>query len=78
MTNFRIGGYLVIAFALLNLRYQTGHPHVLRNSLLIGVPGVFILALTFIDSGKEFLSTKGGKVTCFVLGALAVLFAIIN
>lgn len=78
MTNFRIGGYLVVALSLLNVRYQTGHPQVLRNSALIGIPGVFILALTFIGSGKEFLNTRGGKITALGLGILAVLFALIN
>jgi hypothetical protein len=51
---------------------------VIRNSALIGIPGVFILALTFIASGREFLVTRGGKITALGLGILAVLFALIN
>jgi len=78
MTNFRIGGYLIVALSLLNLRYQTGHPHVIRNILLIGIPGAFILTLTFVASGKEFLATRSGKITALVLGLLAIGFALIN
>ena len=44
MTNYRWGGYLLVAMGLLNLRYQTGEPGVLTHSLIILIPGAIILA----------------------------------
>jgi hypothetical protein len=42
INNYRMGGYLLLAIGLINLRYQTGQSEVLRSSLLIIVPGTLV------------------------------------
>jgi uncharacterized membrane protein len=78
MTNYRIGGYLLVAIGLLNLRYQTGEPGVVRNSLIILAPGALILILSFIPKTAEMLHTKTAQKISIVIGLAAILFAAIN
>ena len=58
MTNYRLGGYLLVAIGLLNLRYQTGEPGVVRNSIIILTPGVVVLILSFIPKLRQRLIPK--------------------
>jgi hypothetical protein len=78
MTNYRIGGYLLVAIGLLNLRYQTGEPGFVRNSLIIIAPGALILILSFIPRTAEMLNTKTAQKISIVVGLAAILFAAIN
>jgi uncharacterized membrane protein len=78
MTNYRLGGYLLVAIGLLNLRYQTGEPDVVRNSVIILTPGVVILILSFIPKTAAALNTKTAQKISIVIGLAAILFAAIN
>jgi uncharacterized membrane protein len=76
--NYRFAGYLLIAIGLLNWRYQTSDSNIALKSLIIIVLGAFTLALTFSTKGLNFLNSKAGTYLGFVIGVLAILFAIFN
>ena len=76
--NYRWGGYLLVALGLINLRYQTGHAHVLTHSLVIIIPGALLLAATWTKPLASFMAKKSTKTTVLVIGALLVAYAAIN
>jgi hypothetical protein len=78
MTNYRWGGYLLIAIGLLNLRYQTGEPGVLTHSLIILSPGVLVLIMTVIPATVKILNTKGAKMISIVVGVATIIYSGIN
>jgi hypothetical protein len=78
MTNYRWGGYLLIAIGLLNLRYQTGQPGVLTHSLIILSPGVLVLIMTVIPTTVKILNTKGAKMISIVIGIATIIYSGIN
>ena len=78
MTNYRLGGYLLVAIGLLNLRYQTGEPGVVRNSIIILTPGVVVLILSFIPKTATALNSKTVQKISIVIGLAAILFAALN
>jgi hypothetical protein len=78
MTNYRWGGYLLVAIGLLNLVYQTGEPGFVRNSLIIIAPGALILILSFIPKTAAALNTKTAQKISIVIGLAAIVFAAIN
>ena len=78
MTNYRWGGYLLIAIGLLNLRYQTGQPGVLTHSLIILTPGLLILILTVIPTTVKILNTKAAKMISIVVGIATIIYSGIN
>jgi uncharacterized membrane protein len=78
INNYRLGGYLLIAMGLINLRYQSGNSSVLENSLIIIVPGVLLLCSTWISSLSKILDLRATKMLTLVLGLVLVAFAIFN
>jgi hypothetical protein len=78
MTNYRWGGYLLIAIGLLNLRYQTGEPGVLTHSLIILSPGVLVLIMTVIPATVKILNTKGAKMISIIVGVATIIYSGIN
>jgi hypothetical protein len=78
MTNYRWGGYLLIAIGLLNLRYQTGQPGVLTHSLIILSPGVLVLIMTVIPTTVKILNTKGAKMISIAVGIATIIYSGIN
>ncbi len=78
MTNYRWGGYLLVAMGLLNLRYQTGEPGVVTKSLIILTPGVVILIMSFIPKTARLLDTKLAQRISLVVGIAAIIFAAVN
>lgn len=78
MTNYRWGGYLLVAMGLLNLRYQTGEAGVISNSLIILTPGVVILIMSFIPKTARLLETKLAQRISIVVGIAAIIFAAVN
>ncbi|MEI7798007.1 MAG: hypothetical protein WCI68_04520 [Actinomycetes bacterium] len=78
INNYRMGGYLLLAVGLINLRYQTGQSDVLKNSLLIVVPGAGLLAATWIPGIAKLLLGKVSQIVVAALGILLVVYAIIN
>ncbi len=78
INNYRMGGYLLLAVGLINLRYQTGQSEILKNSLLIILPGVLILIATWIPAVAKMLLPKSTQILVTTLGALLALYAIVN
>jgi uncharacterized membrane protein len=78
INNFRMGGYLLLAVGLINLRYQTGKSDVLNHSLILIIPGVILLGLTFISAGKKWLNTKAATSMVIACGGLLLIYSFIN
>ena len=78
MTNYRWGGYLLVAMGLLNLRYQTGQPGVVTHSLIILTPGAVILFMSFIPATAKILQRKNSKIISTIVGIAAIIYAAIN
>jgi hypothetical protein len=76
--NYRMGGYLLLALALINWQYQNNDPGVVTRSLLILIPGVLILLMTFIKPLDRFLASKAGMAIVSVIGALLVGLSFLN
>jgi hypothetical protein len=78
MTNYRIGGYLLVAIGLLNLRYQTGEPGVVTKSLIILAPGALVLILSFIPKTAAMLNSKTVQKISIAIGIATIIFAAVN
>lgn len=78
INNYRMGGYLLLAVGLINLRYQTGQSEILKNSLLIILPGVLLLIATWIPALAKMLLPKSIQILVTIFGTLLALFAIVN
>jgi uncharacterized membrane protein len=78
INNYRMGGYLLLAVGLINLRYQTGQSEILKNSLFIILPGVLILIATWIPAVAKMLLPKSTQILVTTLGTLLALYAIVN
>jgi hypothetical protein len=78
INNYRMGGYLLIAVGLINLRYQTGQSDVLSHSLAIIIPGSLLLASTWVTAARQFLYSRYGKMLTIVGGLALIGFAVIN
>ena len=73
-----MGGYLLLAVGLINLRYQTGKSSVLSHSLLLIVPGALLLASTFLPAGQNFLYKKAATAIVLTVGGLLVIYSFIT
>ena len=73
-----MGGYLLIALGLINLRYQTGHTAVLQHSLVIIIPGALILASTWLPASAKKLDSKAVQGVSLAIGLLLIAYAVIN
>jgi hypothetical protein len=78
INNFRMGGYLLLAVGLINLRYQTGQDDNLVKSLTLIIPGSLLLAITFVDAGKKWLHTKAATALVLTAGGILLAFSFIN
>ena len=73
-----MGGYLLIAIGLLNLRYQTGESNVVGKSLAIIAPGAVLLFSTWVSGVKELLDLPATKIITLVVGLALIAYAVIN
>lgn len=73
-----MGGYLLLAIGLINLRYQTGKSSVLAHSLLLILPGALLLASTLTSFGRDQLSKKAATAIVITVGGLLVIYSFIN
>ena len=78
INNYRMGGYLLLAVGVINLRYQTGQSEIIKNSLLIILPGVLLLIATWIPAVAKMLLPKISQILVITLGTLLALYAIVN
>ena len=76
--NYRMGGYLLIALGLINWQYQNNDADVVTRSLLIVIPGVVVILMTFIKPLDTFLASRVGMTVVTVIGALLVGLSFLN
>jgi hypothetical protein len=73
-----MGGYLLVAIGLINLRYQTGQSGVVSHSLTIIIPGAILLATTWIPALAKKLESKAVQAITITLGLILIAYAVIN
>jgi hypothetical protein len=73
-----MGGYLLVAIGLINLRYQTGQSGVVSHSLTIIIPGAILLATTWIPALAKKLESKAVQAVTITLGLILIAYAVIN
>jgi hypothetical protein len=78
INNYRMGGYLLFACGLINLRYQWGESDVLSRSALIFGPGAAILGATFIPALLNILARREIKALVVIAGVAIIAFAFSN
>ena len=76
--NYRMGGYLLLAVGLINWQYQIEDAGIASRSLLIAIPGVLIVAMTFIKPLDKFLASRAGVSVVTVVGAALVVLSFLN
>ena len=78
MNNFRMWAYSMIAIGGINWDYQRRNPHVVAHSLLIIVPGLLLLAMTYLPAGVVLLRRKSVQGAWLVVGFAALIYAFTN
>ena len=78
MTNIRYAGYLLVAMGFINMRYQTGNAGNISHSLIIVIPGILLLAATFIAPTKKILMSKNVQICVGIVTAALVAYGFIN
>lgn len=78
MTNIRYAGYLLVAMGLINMRYQTGHQSSVAHSLVIVIPGLLLLAATFLAPTKKLLMAKNVQISVGIIALALVGYAFLN
>lgn len=73
-----MGGYLLLAIGLINWQYQNNDAGVATRSLLILVPGVLVIAMTFIKPLDAFMGSKVGMSLITAVGAILVGLSFLN
>lgn len=73
-----MGGYLLFACGLINLRYQWGESDIVSRSALIFGPGAAILGATFVPSLVSVLARREVKALIAVAGIAIIAFAFSN
>lgn len=73
-----MGGYLLLALGLINWQYQNNDADVATRSLLIVIPGVVVILMTFIKPLDTFLASRVGMTVVTVIGALLVGLSFLN
>jgi hypothetical protein len=78
INNYRMGGYLLFACGLINLRYQWGESDVVSRSALIFGPGAAILGATFVPAMVSILARREVKALVAIAGVAIIAFAFSN
>ncbi len=78
MSNYRMWAYALIATGLLNWDYQRSHPHIVLHSLIIILPGVALLALTYFEGPAKKLERRPVQIFWAVVGVSALLYGFLN
>ncbi len=73
-----MGGYLLLALGLINWQYQNNDAGVATRSLLIVLPGVVVIAMTFIKPLDAFMGSKVGMSLIAAVGAILVGISFLN
>lgn len=78
VNNYRMGGYLLFACGLINLRYQWGEPDIISRSVLIFGPGAAVLASTYVPALVTVLAGREVKALMAIAGVALIAFAFSN
>ncbi len=78
INNYRMGGYLLFACGLINLRYQWGESDVAMRSAIIFIPGAFIIGATFNSGALKMLAKREVKFLLAAVGVALAAFAVTN
>ena len=78
INNYRMGGYLLFACGLINLRYQWGESDVATRSAIIFIPGALIIGATFIPAALKVMARREIKLLFAALGIAIAVFAVTN
>ncbi len=70
--------YAMIATGLINWDYQRSTPNIVAKSFFIIIPGVLLIALTFIPAAKQFLMSKSARYAIALVGIAALAYAFLN
>ena len=73
-----MGGYMLFACGLINLRYQWGEPDIISRSVLIFGPGAAILGATFVPSMVSILGRREVKALMLLAGIALIAYAFSN
>ena len=73
-----MGGYLLLACGLINLRYQWGEGDVAIRSATIFIPGAIIIGATFNSGALKILAKREVKFLLTAAGLALVAFAVLN
>lgn len=73
-----MGGYLLFAIGLINLRYQWGEPEIIQRSATIFIPGALVLLATFMAPLEPVLMKKEVKYLVSLAGLVFVAYAVLN
>ncbi len=73
-----MGGYLLFACGLINLRYQWGESDIVSRSALIFGPGAAVLGATFVPSLVTVLARREVKALIAIAGIAIIAFAFSN
>ncbi len=73
-----MGGYLLLACGLINLRYQWGESDVAMRSATIFIPGAIIIGATFNSSALKVLARREVQFLLTAAGLALVVFAVTN
>lgn len=73
-----MGGYLLFACGLINLRYQWGQPNIALHSALIFIPGALVIGATFAPAALKVLARREVKFLLGFFGVLLVAYAFSN
>ncbi len=78
MNNLRMWAYSMIAVGAINWDYQRRNQHVIAHSLLIILPGLILLGMTFLPAGVAILQKKTVRAAWLIVGVAALIFAFTN
>jgi hypothetical protein len=78
INNYRMGGYLLFACGLINLRYQWGESDVAMRSAIIVIPGALIIGATFVPVMLKVLARREVKFLLSAVGLALAIFAVSN
>ena len=78
INNYRMGGYLLFACGLINLRYQWGESDVAMRSAIIFIPGALIIGATYMPAALKVLARREVKFLLAAVGLALAIFAVTN
>ncbi len=73
-----MGGYLLFACGLINLRYQWGEDDIISRSALIFGPGAAVLGATYVPALVTVLARREVKALMAIAGVALIAFAFSN